>query len=147
MKYFSNLADCLLAIVLAGFWSLLGRQDDELTQRSLVAITVPSTCPITQPPPEEFVPPAPYPTKAPSNSFWLGSEKLWTSRSKDGIWIGYWTSDSDSGTKRKVYFDKVFWWRRGYDWRTENPPKLKVSGRRLDAPSAPFTSTTPMQLS
>lgn len=37
-----------------------------------------------------------------------------------------------------MYFDKVFWWRRGYDWRTENPPQLKVSGRKMDAPSAPF---------
>jgi hypothetical protein len=97
----------------------------------------PASCPITKPPSEPFVPPAPYPTKVPSDSFWIGSEKLWTSRSKTGLWHGYWTTDGDL-EKHKIYFDKVFWWRKGYDWRTENPPQLKVSGRRLDAPAAPF---------
>jgi hypothetical protein len=88
----------------------------------------PATCPITQPQSEPFVPPAPYPTKhSEATSFWLGSEKLWTLRPIDGLWYGL---RSDSG-----YRNKVFWWRKGYDWRTENPPQLKVTGKRLDAPA------------
>jgi hypothetical protein len=43
------------------------------SQRSALA---PDTCPITQPPSEPFVPPAPYPSKISSDGFWLGSEKL-----------------------------------------------------------------------
>src|SRR6266404_5033638 len=49
----------------------------------------PATCPITQPPSEPFVPPAPYPAKhSEATSFWLGSEKLWTLRPIDGLWYG-----------------------------------------------------------
>ena len=94
----------------------------------------PATCPITQPPSEPFVPPAPYPTKhSEATSFWLGSEKLWTLRPIDGLWYGLRTVEPDSG--HEIYRDKVFWWRKGYDWRTENPPQLKVTGKRLDAPA------------
>ena len=32
------------------------------------------------------------------------------------------------------------WWRQGYDYRTELTPKLKVTGRRLDAPAPPLSS-------
>ena len=98
----------------------------------------PATCPITQPPSEPFVPPPPYPAKHSADGFWLGSEKLWTLRSKDGIWRGYWVVDDDSGIRHEIYRDKVFWWRKGYDWRTENPPQLKVSGKRLDSPAPLF---------
>jgi hypothetical protein len=33
-------------------------------------------------------------------------------------------SGPDSDFKREIYYDKVFWWRKGYDWRTENPPQM-----------------------
>jgi hypothetical protein len=36
-------------------------------------------------------------------------------------------------------FDKSFWWRQGYDWRTETTPALRVTGRRLDAPAPAVT--------
>jgi hypothetical protein len=104
---------------------------------TLQSATPTATCPITQPPSEPFVPPAPYPTKLPAGSFWLGSEKLWTNRYKDGVWHGYWVTDT-SGFKHEIYYDKVFWWRKGYDWRTENPPQLKVTGKRLDAEAPPL---------
>ena len=133
MKHLSKLAVFSLPVVLTGFWSLLAGQQNE---PKAAAISAPATCPITQPPSIEFVPPAPYPTKISPDGFWLGSEKLWTSLRKDGLWRGYWVTED--GVERKIYRDKVFWWRKGYDWRTENPPQLKVSGRRLDAPAAPF---------
>jgi hypothetical protein len=103
-----------------------------LQSATLPRVVAPATCPITKPPLEPFVPPAPYPTKLPAGSFWLGSEKLWTNRYMDGVWHGYWVTDT-SGFKHEIYYDKVFWWRKGYDWRTENPPQLTVAGKRLDA--------------
>jgi hypothetical protein len=27
---------------------------------------------------------------------------------------------------------KLFWWSEGYDWRTENPLELVITGKRLD---------------
>ena len=95
----------------------------------------PTTCPVTQPPSEPFVPPAPYRTEHSERAFWLGSEKLWTKRPIDGLWYGLRTIDTDSGFTHEIYRDKVFWWRKGYDWRVENPPQLKVTGKRLDAPA------------
>jgi hypothetical protein len=46
--------------------------------------------------------------------------------------------DADSGFTHEIYRDKIFWWRKGYDRRSENPPELKVSGKRLDAPAPPL---------
>ena len=84
---------------------------------------IPQSCPVTKPPQPPFVPPAPYPS---DHQVWIGSAKLWTNIAKDGIWRGS--------------SQKVFWWSEGYDWRIENPPKLKITGKRLDEP-APRLST------
>jgi hypothetical protein len=104
---------------------------------------IPATCPITQPPSQPFVPPAPYPTKHSTGGFWLGSEKLWTLRNTDGLWHGLRTVDVDSGFAHEIYRDKVFWWRKGYDWRIENPPQLKVSGKRFDSSAPPLYADGP----
>ena len=45
-----------------------------------VDVAPPASCPVTQPPAEPFVPPAPYPTQIPKGTFWIGSEKLWMMR-------------------------------------------------------------------
>jgi len=37
-----------------------------------------------------------------------------------------------------IYRDKVFWFRKGYDWRTDGPPPLKISGKRLDGQASPL---------
>jgi hypothetical protein len=109
-----------------------------LQKETLRSAIPPPTCPITQPPSERFVPPDPYPTFHATGTFWLGSEKLWTLRDTDGLWQGLRTIDADSGFTHEIYRDKVFWWRKGYDWRTENPPQLKVNGKWLDAPAPPL---------
>jgi hypothetical protein len=92
---------------------------------------VPSSlsCPVTRPPGRPFVPSAPYPRRPPplyGDVFWYGTEGLWT-------WL-----EADGTAHRS---DKSFWWREGYDWRTETSPSLLVTGRRLDAAAPAVTSS------
>jgi len=96
----------------------------------------PDSCPVTKPPWMAFIPPSPYPTELPADSFWFGNEKLWTSLPMDGTWSGlphYEPTDS-------AFRNKLFWWHEGYDWHTQNPPNLSVTGKRLDAPAASLAS-------
>jgi hypothetical protein len=96
----------------------------------------PQSCPVTRPPRTAFVPPAPYPTQIVPDGFWYGTEKLWIGLPKDGTWSGlghYEPTDTS-------YRQKLQWWRKGYNWRTENPPNLVVTGRRLDAAAPPLTT-------
>jgi hypothetical protein len=93
------------------------------------------SCPVTKPPLMAFSPPSPYPAELPANSFWFGTENLWTILPMDGTWKGlphYLPTDS-------AFRNKLFWWHEGYDWRTESVPNLEVTGRRLDAPASPLT--------
>src|SRR4029077_5086542 len=46
------------------------------------------SCPVTKPPLMAFIPPSPYPAELPANSFWFGTEKLWTNLLMDGTWKG-----------------------------------------------------------
>jgi hypothetical protein len=94
------------------------------------------SCPVTKSPLMAFIPPSPYPTELPANSFWFGTEKLWTNLRMDGTWKGlphYQPTDS-------AFRNKLFWWHEGYDWRTENAPNLTVTGKRLDAPAPSLTT-------
>ena len=95
----------------------------------------PESCPVTKPYQTSlFVPPSPYPRKAPQGVFWFGSDKLWTILPANGTWAGlphYTPSDP-------TFRQKLFWWRQGYDWHTEPEPKLTVTGRRLDSSGPPF---------
>ena len=96
----------------------------------------PDSCLVTKPPWMAFIPPSPYPTELPEDSFWFGNEKLWTSLLMDGTWNGlphYKPSDP-------AFRNTLFWWHEGYDWRTDNPPNLSVTGRRLDAPAPPLAT-------
>jgi hypothetical protein len=73
------------------------------------------------------VPSAPYPRRPPplyGDVFWYGSDRLWT-------WL-----EAD-GTARRS--DKSFWWRRGYDWRSETTPRLRIEAQRLDAAAPAVT--------
>jgi hypothetical protein len=93
------------------------------------ASVAPASCPITRPPDRPFVPPAPYPRVPPrlyGDMFWYGTKRLWT-------WL-----DADGTALRS---DKSFWWRQGYDWRTETTPALSITGRRLDGPAPAVTAS------
>jgi hypothetical protein len=90
-------------------------------------------CPTTRPPDPPFVPPPPYPTDMGSGTFWYGSESLWTTLELGGTW---------KCTSRCV--ERLMYWRRGYNWRTEPEPQLTVTARRLDrkVPSVTFHGGT-----
>jgi hypothetical protein len=95
----------------------------------------PDSCPVTKPPWMAFIPPSPYPTELPADSFWFGNEKLWTSLTMDGTWkLGHYRPEDSA------FRNKLFWWHEGYDWRTDDPPNLTVTGKRLDAPAPPLTT-------
>lgn len=93
---------------------------------------VPDSCPVTKPPEQPFVPPAPHPVKSPPGAFWFGTERLWTFLPVTGMWSGlpHW----DSTFRQKLAF-----WRDGYDPHAEpQPPNLTVSGRRIDSKAPPL---------
>jgi hypothetical protein len=98
---------------------------------------VPETCPVTRPPDDPFLPPAPYPTDLRENDFWLGTEKLWIPLHYPEVWK--W-APHQPGHEQEVQplTEKVFWWRVGYDVHAEPRPNLKVTGRRLDGPAPPL---------
>jgi len=95
---------------------------------------VPKTCPVTKPPGRPFIPPSPYPANAAPDGFWFGTEKLWIMLPTDGSWRGlpHYTPEDTR------FRQKLFWWSKGYDWHSENPPKLTVTGRRFDSPAPPL---------
>ena len=97
---------------------------------------IPDSCPITKPPAHPFVPPAPYSAKLSSRCFWFGTEKLWTFLHTDGTWSGLPHYTPDDPTFRQ----KLFFWHKGFDWRSEPQPALTITGRRLDGPAPPLAS-------
>src|SRR5262249_14493300 len=85
---------------------------------------VPETCPVTRPPSQPFEPPSPYSAKLSAESFWFGTERLWTRLPADAKW--------SQG-------EKTFWFRKdwlSYHWiPVESAAKFRVAARRLDAPA------------
>jgi hypothetical protein len=100
----------------------------------------PASCPITRPPAKEFIPPVPY--ERDENSFWLGTEKLWTFLPERAIWE--W-APHQPGHEQEVQplTAKIFWMRLGYDSRAEQRPAIKVTGRRLEGPAPPLLVLPP----
>lgn len=95
----------------------------------------PAACPVTQPSASPFVPPPPYSPDAPyQGEFWYGTEVLWTLLSTDGTW-------RQLPQNKGVYTQKTFWWKKGYDWRTEPTPSLTVTGKRLDGSAPPLEAS------
>lgn len=97
----------------------------------------PTSCPVTRPPNPPFIPPSPYPPTPPplyGNAFWYGTETLWVMLRADATW-------KKSPYMNGVYVEKTFWWRQGYDPQKDPQPNLLVTGRRLDAPAAPFVTS------
>jgi len=95
--------------------------------------TVPETCPVTKPADQPFVPPPPHPAGPGRGYYWFGTDRLWTSLPEVGAWrLGH-NSPGDATFRQKLFF-----WRQGYDPRSEPRPNLTVSGKRIDAPAGPL---------
>lgn len=97
---------------------------------------VPTSCPVTKPSDHPFVPPPPYKAKASENTFWFGTDELWTELPVSGMWWGlpHYTPNDPR------FRQKMAWWRIGYDLHREPYPALKISGRRLDGLAPPLTA-------
>jgi hypothetical protein len=100
------------------------------------ARNVATSCPVTQRPVHPFVPPAPYSAELGPESFWFGTERLWTVLHEGGIWNGLPHYTSDDPTFRQ----KLFFWSAGFDAHSEPRPALTITGKRLDAPAPPLAS-------
>jgi hypothetical protein len=112
---------------------LLSLSSLSLSQVGQEAPTVPETCPVTKPTDRPFVPPSAYPAKPGRGYYWFGTDSLWTSLPVIGAWrLGHYESGDPT------FRQKLFFWRQGYDPRTEPRPNLTVSGRRIDAHAGPL---------
>jgi hypothetical protein len=85
----------------------------------------PDDCPVTVPQDPPFTPPVPYDKPGSDQSFWFGSNALWTAIPKNGVWSSL--PDNPEG-----YTQKILGWREGYVWTDEPKPDLVVTGERLD---------------
>ena len=103
---------------------------------------IPASCPVTVAPATPFTPPSQYELVENGNSFWLGTEKLWTALGKSKVWA---TAPRPRGHEQEVQplTAKTFWGSVDFNYREEYPPKLKVTGRRLDGPTLPLLTMTP----
>ncbi len=99
----------------------------------------PASCPVTVPPAIPFIPPAPYELEDNNNDFWIGTDHLWTARSKTEVWT---TAPRKPGHEQEVQplTAKIFWGSVDFNYKEEYPPKLRVTGRRLDGDAPPLLS-------
>jgi hypothetical protein len=106
-------------------------------QNSPQKALVPASCPVTVAPADPFIPPSPYERSDNVNSFLLGTEKLWTGLRKAEVW---WWAPHPPGHEQEVQplTAKIFWGSVDFNYKEEYPPKLKVTGRRLDGDAPPL---------
>jgi hypothetical protein len=91
----------------------------------------PASCPVTLPPAVPFTPPGEHEL---DNSFWLGTQTLWTSLRKSGEVWG-WLPRADGHPDLTA---KIFWGSVDFDYHKKEDYDLKVTGRRLDGDAPPL---------
>jgi hypothetical protein len=98
----------------------------------------PASCPLNQAPATTFVPPAPFsPVALPADVFLIGTEKLWTVAKESMVWE--WSPHQlGHEMEPQPLTTKIFWYRVGYNPRTEPSPNLKVTGKRLEGHGGPL---------
>jgi hypothetical protein len=128
-----NLAMTVMRLVLLISLMALTAMGQQNSSRQ--ALVPPASCRVTVPPASPFTPPGPY--ELGKNSFWLGTEKLWTVLRKSGVWE--WAPHA-AGHEHQVQplTEKTFWMSEDFNYREEYPPELKVTGRRLDGDAPPL---------
>lgn len=98
----------------------------------------PSSCPLTKPPSNAYVPPTPYSSTAGPGQYWIGNDNLWTYLPFSGSWtLGHYSPEEPALRQ------KLLWYRKGYNPRTEPKPNLIITGKRLDAPAPPMSIDGP----
>lgn len=105
------------------------------------ALARPASCPVTAPPAVPFTPPHPY--ELGNNSFWLGTEKLWTAVRKSGEVWGWAPRAPGHEHEVQPLTSKTFWASVDFKYREEYPPELKVTGKRLDGDAPPLLTLQP----
>jgi hypothetical protein len=106
-------------------------------QNYLQSLVPPASCPVTLTAPMPYLPPPQYELVEDTRSFWIGTDKLWTSLYRPGVWP--WAPHKP-GHENEVQplTTKTFWGSVDFDWKTEYPPLLKVTGKRLDGDAPPL---------
>lgn len=94
----------------------------------------PASCPVTVPSAVPFTPPGEHEWGQNDNSFWLGTEKLWTSIRKSGQVWGW----GPRAPGEPDLTAKIFWGSVDFDYRRKEDYDLKVTGRRLDGDAPPL---------
>ena len=94
----------------------------------------PASCPLTLSPAVPFTPPGEHEMGKSDNSFWLGTEMLWTALRKSGtVW-----GSRPGGPGEPYLTAKIFWGSVDFDYHREEDYSLKVTGRRLDGDAPPL---------
>jgi hypothetical protein len=128
----------LRVFVLISLVALTAKAQQNPPQQSAVP---PPSCPVTGPPATPFIPPAHY-ERGDEKVFLLGTEKLWTPLRKAGVWD--WAPHApEHENEVQPLTEKTFWISSEFNWKTEYPPKLKVTGRRLDGVAPPLLTLRP----
>ena len=95
----------------------------------------PDSCLVTRAATPPFVPPPPHPAQPPVDSFWFGTDRLWTFLPVSGMWrLGHYIPADPT------FRQKLFFWRQGFNPHTDLRPKLTVSGKCIDT-EAPLLLT------
>ena len=102
----------------------------------------PASCPVTTPPAAPFTPPGERKLRANDSVFLIGTEKLWIALSKAGVW--YWAPHAPAHENEvQPLTEKLFWMSVDFNWRKEYPPRIEVTGRRLDGDAPPLLKLRP----
>jgi len=96
----------------------------------------PASCPVTILSASQFTPPSPY--ELSDKTFWLGTEKLFIAIRKSGEVWGWGPHEPGQEDQVQPLTTKTFWGSLDFNYREEYPPKLKVTGKRLDGEAPPL---------
>ena len=121
----------LRLVLLISLVSLTASSQQNSTAQRPVA---PASCRVTLPPAVPFTPPGEHKMGKNDNSFWLGTEKLWTSVRKSGTVWGW----GPRAPGEPDLTAKIFWGSVDFDYRRKEDYDLKVTGRRLDGDAPPL---------
>ncbi len=129
----------LRLVLLISLVTLTVEGQQNSTQKPAPLVVPPASCPVTVPPANPLIPPSPYEPSDNLNGFLLGSKKLWTGLRKSAVW-GWGPRAPGHEQEVQPLTAKIFWGSVDFNYKEEYPPKLRVTGRRLDGDAPPLLS-------